>query len=147
MITFKDEQKLINIRMQTIYFMLCEEERAQYKEMIEMMNGIKAFTLGLYEFKILTKLGGINSSLSEDVKDEIEANNIIVRLPNDISGNFIYAFNNIDLSEDRVIVEECLHNFVVELAKQSIALLKERQEANVDGSELTSQLDTPLPTV
>lgn len=141
MITFKDEQKLINIRMQTIYFMLCEEERAQYKEMIEMMNGIKAFTLGLYEFKILTKLGGINSSLSEDVKAEIEANNIIVRLPNDISGNFIYAFNNIDLSDNRVIVEECLHNFVVELAKQSIALLKERQEANADGSELTSQLD------
>ena len=121
MMTFRDDQKLINISMQTIYFMLSEEQRTQHKEMVEMFNSLKAFTLGLYEFKILTKLGSVNSSLSDDIKAEIEANNLIVRLPNDTDGNFIYVFNNIDLSEDRDIVEEHLHNFVVELAKQSIA--------------------------
>lgn len=144
MITFRDDQKLINIRMQTIYFMLSEEQRTQHKEMVEMLNGLKAFTLGLYEFKILTKLGSVNSSLSDDIKAEIEANNLIVRLPNDTDDNFIYVFNNIDLSEDRDIVEEYLHNFVVELAKQSIALLKERQASNIDGLELSAKLDNVI---
>lgn len=144
MMTFRDDQKLINISMQTIYFMLSEEQRTQHKEMVEMFNSLKAFTLGLYEFKILTKLGSVNSSLSDDIKTEIEANNLIVRLPNDTDGNFIYVFNNIDLSEGRDIVEEHLHNFVVELAKQSIALLKERQVANIDGSELSSKLDNVI---
>lgn len=144
MMTFRDDQKLINISMQTIYFMLSEEQRTQHKEMVEMFNSLKAFTLGLYEFKILTKLGSVNSSLSDDIKTEIEANNLIVRLPNDIDGNFIYVFNNIDLSEDRDIVEEHLHNFVVELAKQSIVLLKERQAADIDGSELSSKLDNVI---
>ena len=97
MMTFRDDQKLINISMQTIYFMLSEEQRTQHKEMVELLNGLKAFTLGLYEFKILTKLGSVNSSLSDDIKAEIEANNLIVRLPNDTDGNFIYVFNNIDL--------------------------------------------------
>lgn len=144
MMTFRDDQKLINISMQTIYFMLSEEQRTQHKEMVEIFNSLKAFTLGLYEFKILTKLGSVNSSLSDDIKAEIEANNLIVRLPNDTDGNFIYVFNNIDLSEDRDIVEEHLHNFVVELAKQSIALLKERQAADIDGSELSSKLDNVI---
>ena len=144
MMTFRDDQKFINISMQTIYFMLSEEQRTQHKEMVEMFNSLKAFTLGLYEFKILTKLGSVNSSLSDDIKAEIEANNLIVRLPNDTDGNFIYIFNNIDLSENRVIVEEHLHNFVIELAKQSIALLKERQVANIDGSELSSKLDNVI---
>ena len=31
MLTFRDDQKLINIRILTIYFMLTEQERVQYK--------------------------------------------------------------------------------------------------------------------
>lgn len=144
MLTFRDDQKLINIRMLTIYFMLTEQERAQYKDMIERLNRVKAFTLGLYEFKILTKLGEVNNCLTDNLKAEIESNNLIVRLPNDVSDSFVYAFDNIDLSHDCDAVEECLHNFVIELAEQSISLLKGRQEANVDGLEFSSKLDDAI---
>ena len=141
MMTFKDNQKLINIRMQTIYFMLSEQERTQYKEVVEVFNRYKAFTLGLYEFKVLTKLGGVNSCLSADLTREIETNNLIVRLPNDVNDNFVYIFNNIDLSEDGDAVREMIHNYVICLAEQSIALMKERQSAGSDPEELASQID------
>ena len=141
MMTFRDNQKLINIRMMTIYFMLSEQERTQHKEVIDKFNRSMAFTLGLYEFKILTKLGGVNSCLSEDVKTHIEANNMIVRLPNDANDNFVYAFGNVNLTQNINSIERHLHNYVIELTEQSIELLKARQETNMDGSELSSQLD------
>ena len=89
MLTFRDEQKLINISMSTIYFMLTEQECAKYKEMVERLNRSNAFTLGLYGFKVLNKLGGVNNCLTDDLKAEIESNNIIVRLPNDSQDNFM----------------------------------------------------------
>ena len=142
MTTFRDNQRLINIPILTIYFMLSEEERLQHKAMIRRLNRIKAFTLGLYEFKILTKLGGVNSGLSEDIKAQIEDSNLLVRLPNDSDDNFVYAFNNVDLSSGYDAVEEFVHNFVVELAKQSVAILKERQAADADNADLSAKLDS-----
>jgi hypothetical protein len=139
--TFYDAQKLINIRMLTIYFMLSEDERAEHNEMIARLNRIKAFTLGLYEFKILTKLGGVNSCLYDDLKGEVEANNLIVRLPNDTQDNFVYAFDAIDLSADVDVVEKRIHNFVIELAEHSIAILKERQSSNAGDA---AQLDNVI---
>lgn len=144
MLTFRDEQKLINISMSTIYFMLTEQECAKYKEMVERLNRSNAFTLGLYGFKVLTKLGGVNNCLTDDLKAEIESNNIIVRLPNDSQDNFVYAFDNIVLSGDCDDVERRIHNFVVELAERCISLLKERQEGSLDDSRSASQLDSVI---
>ena len=85
----------------------------------------KAFSLGVYEFKVLTESGSVNVKIpSEEVRNTVAAHNIFLPLFKDIEGNNLYACGNIDFSRSKDIWLRQIHEFMNETAKYNITTLK-----------------------
>lgn len=117
----------LDIEDLTAIITLTKCDRSKFIADIDDLNESKgkAFSLGVYEFKIINKTDTINVKIpSEEVRHTLASHNIFLPLFKDIDGNFLYACDNIDFSKSKNRWLRQIHEFMVETAKYNITTLK-----------------------
>ena len=113
----------------TAVITLNKSDRAKFLSDIDDLNesGGKAFSLGIYEFNIVTISTTINTRIpSEEVKDTLASHNIFLPLLKNREEQNLYACGNIDFSKDKEVWLRQIHEFMVEAAKYNIATLQNK---------------------
>ena len=118
----------LNIEDLTAIITLEKSDRSKLIADIDDFNESKskAFSLGVYEFKIITQTDTVNIKIpSEEVRKILASHNIFLPLFKDIDGNNLYACDNIDFSQRKDRWLRQIHEFMVETAKYNIETLKD----------------------
>lgn len=107
-----------------IVFLFNEDDCERFSAEVNKLNLSQAFTCDLYTFKIKTMRGRANDQISlKELRDAIENHNVVIPLFKDNNGNFIYAFDNIDLSTDVTEWRRRVHDLVIEITRRNIDIV------------------------
>ena len=90
-----DKQKQLNYHPLAVYFMLQPSDFKQNESKIKCLNNNARFTRGVFMLRAFERGKNFYSALTEQLAETLNKHNVILRLVDDIDGNFIYAFDNI----------------------------------------------------
>ena len=131
-----DSQRQLNYHPLMIYFMLTPKIYGIYEKHIDSLNKYNGFTRGLFKFRAIARGSKYCEDLSDDLKATLKNYNVIVRLTDDLEGNYNYALGkmNFSLSPDKF--ETSLQSFIIDICEQNIKNLNSHLEAyNGDSDE------------
>ncbi len=130
-----DKQKQLNYHPLAVYFMLQPSDFKRNESKIKCLNNNARFTRGVFMFRAFERGKNFYSALTEQLTKTIASHNVILRLVDDIDGNFIYAFDNIDFTGKRNSFESSLESFITGACKENITILKRLQSENTNNPE------------
>lgn len=130
-----DKQKQLNYHPLAVYFMLQPSDFKQNESKIKCLNNNARFTRGVFMFRAFERGKNFYSALTEQLAETLNKHNVILRLVDDIDGNFIYAFDNIDFTGKRNSFESSLESFITGACKENITILKRLQSENTNNPE------------
>ena len=123
-----------------IWFILNEDDRYRFVAEVDRINQYNAFTLGIYKYEVVSLKRGVNPDIpSEELRNAIASNNIVMRLFNDENDNHIFAFETIDLTLGIESWWRSVHNFILNTAHQNRILIErtiaKKREEKKKGNE------------
>ena len=130
-----DKQKQLNYHPLAVYFMLQPSDFNRNEPKIKRLNNNARFTRGVFMFRAFERGKNFYSALTEQLAETLNKHNVILRLVDDIDGNFIYAFGNIDFTGKRNSFESSLESFITGACKENITILKRLQSENTNNPE------------
>lgn len=130
-----DKQKQLNYHPLAVYFMLQPSDFKRNEPKIKCLNKNARFTRGVFMFRAFERGKNFYSALTEQLAETLNKHNVILRLVDDIDGNFIYAFGNIDFTGKRNSLESSLDSFITGACKENITILKRLQSENTNNPE------------
>ena len=132
----KDFGRQINIHPLVIYFVLSPKLVAEYGQALNSLNKYTGFTRGVFRFQVVSHVGkNDDNALSANLQGAMKRFNMMVRLVDDVAGNFYYALHQVNFSKQADFIEESIQHFVVEVCKQNLRHLEERRKAYSSSSE------------
>jgi hypothetical protein len=78
--------------------MLTPKNHEIYAKQIDSLNKYHGFTRGLFKFRAVARGSKYCEDLSNDLKATLKNYNIIVRLTDDLEGNYNYALDKMNFS-------------------------------------------------
>ena len=130
-----DSQRQLNYHPLMIYFMLTPQNHGIYAKHIDNLNKYNGFTRGLFKFRAMARGSKYCVDLSNDLKATLKNYNVIVRLMDDLEGNYYYALGkmNFSLSPDKF--ETSLQSFIIDVCEQNIKNLNSQLQAYTGESD------------
>ena len=126
-----DKDRLINTDRLVAHFLLDESEMSQYSDRIKHLNNLKTVTKGVYKFVAMERPMGYVESLPVSLNKVLKEYNLFMRLVDDKDGSYVYAYTNVDLSDDNQTLRS-LKEFVADITRENIEIVSSCKEA-VDG--------------
>lgn len=123
-----DANKQLNYNPLIVYFILTRKEYSLYSDRIKKVNQYYGFTRGIFTFKTIFRGEEYCNDLTEDIRDSLNQSNMIMRLVDDVDGNYIYALGKIPLGQDMQIIEMMLEEFLDTACQQNINNLRCQKE-------------------
>ena len=85
----KDSERQMNIHPLMVYFYLSMSLTRQFSHAISKLNKYTSFTRGLFKFQVVTSINRYAKRiLSNDLEEAMSQSNVMVRLMDDIEGNY-----------------------------------------------------------
>ena len=131
-----DSQRQLNYHPLMIYFMLTPNIHEIYAKQIDSLNKYNGFTRGLFKFRAVARGSKYCEDLSDDLKVTLKNYNVIVRLTDDLEGNYNYALGKMNFSLNPDKFETSLQSFIIDVCEQNIKNLNSQlQNYNGDSDE------------
>ena len=116
--------------------MLTPKNHEIYAKQIDSLNKYHGFTRGLFKFRAVARGSKYCEDLSNDLKATLKNYNIIVRLTDDLEGNYNYALDKMNFSLNPDKFETSLQSFIIDVCEQNIKNLNSQLQAyNGDSDE------------
>lgn len=135
----KDELKQLNYHPLVVYFMLQPKEYDTYAAKLEKLGTYKGFSRGIYKFKAVERGSDFSRDLDANLAYALSRANVVLRLVDDIDGNFNYALDKIKFKQEPELFEQSVLHFVNGASEQNVKNLDARltQYDNDDDDRLT----------
>ena len=130
-----DSQRELNYHPLMIYFMLTPKIHGIYAKHIDSLNKYNGFTRGLFKFRAVARGSKYCEDLSNDLKATLKNYNVIVRLMDDLEGNYNYALGKMNFSLNPDKFETSLQSFIIDVCEQNIKNLNSQLQAYTGDSD------------
>lgn len=123
-----DSLRQLNLHPLVVYFVLGKCDYDEYGQLLNKLSNYKGFSRDIFKFKAIEQGGRFSGLLGDDVVAQMQGANMVVRLVDDVDGNFCYALGNVDLSMDPSLFDEEVQEFVIDVCQHNIDNIDRLQE-------------------
>ena len=117
----------MNIHPLVVYFYISLSLTRQFSHAISLLNKYTSFTRGLFKFQVVTSIRRYAKRvLSDDLEESMSRSNVMVRLMDDVEGNYYYALHHVNFNQPSHLVEASIQEFIAEVCKQNLIHLNQR---------------------
>lgn len=129
MLIIQDEQRSVSLNPSVIYLICDAQSGERFDVLVANLNRSKRYTRGCFRFERLVRGEQISKALPEGIADAIGRSDILVRLIDSVSGDYLYLTRE---RNDAAFDEQDIFDIVDRVCDENVKNLEEHRAASPD---------------